>query len=144
MSAKKKKVLEYPNDDITIVWKPDLCIHSAKCVHGLPGVFDPNKRPWINAGGADSESIMAVVDKCPSGALSYYKNDAPQEEEIPQTEQNVEVLKDGPLLVHGRIKVKSADGSEKAHEKVTAFCRCGASKNKPYCDGGHKKIGFEG
>lgn len=65
---------EYTNGEVTVVWKQELCIHSANCVRGLPSVFNSKARPWINIEGADSESIMAQVQKCPSGALSYYKN----------------------------------------------------------------------
>ncbi len=65
-------IKEYNNGEVTVVWKPDLCQHSGICVRGLPGVFDPKARPWINMSGASSEEIIAQVQKCPSGALSYY------------------------------------------------------------------------
>ena len=92
--------------------------------------------------GATKEAIMNQVDLCPSKALSYKvagKLDAPTIEE----EQIVEVAPNGPLMVYGNIKVKH-QGEEVSKNTVTAFCRCGASSNKPYCDGSHKKIGFEG
>ena len=54
--------------------KPDICIHSAKCFKGLPEVFDPKKRPWINAEGATTERIIEQVKICPSGALSFFMN----------------------------------------------------------------------
>ena len=144
MSDKKNIVKEYTNGEVTVVWKPDMCIHSAICAKGLPGVFDPKARPWVNTDGADSETIMAQIDKCPSGALSYFKNgEKPQEISI-EEEQIVEVMPNGPLMVYGNITVKQSDGTEAKRHKVTAFCRCGASQNKPFCDGAHKKIGFEG
>ena len=65
---------EYTNGEITIVWKPAICAHSTICWKGESGlseVFDPEKRPWIDPEGASSERIMAQIDKCPSGALSY-------------------------------------------------------------------------
>lgn len=95
--------------------------------------------------GTDSEAIIAQVEKCPSGALSFYKNSAP--EALPETvdvETIVEVSPNGPLMVYGNIKVKDAEGNETVKYKVTAFCRCGGSQNKPYCDGTHGKIGFTG
>lgn len=135
----------YSNGDITVVWKPDTCIHSALCWRNLLTVFDPRKRPWINMEGADTEAIIAQVDKCPSGALSWYRSDdnqpAPEQVEV---ETIVEVTPNGPLMVYGNIRIKTADGQETTQHKVTAFCRCGASGNKPYCDGSHRKIGFEG
>lgn len=64
----------YTNGEITVVWKPSLCTHSRRCWTGLPEVFDPRKRPWINAEGAGTEEIEAQVQKCPSGALSCRRN----------------------------------------------------------------------
>lgn len=67
-------VKEYSKDDLTVVWKPNLCVHSMKCWKELNSVFNPQKKPWINMEGADKERIMEQVMNCPSGALSYYKN----------------------------------------------------------------------
>lgn len=67
---------QYPIGKSTVVWQPHLCSHSAKCVKGLPQVFDPRKRPWINVAGADEETISRQVAQCPSGALSLLKTDA--------------------------------------------------------------------
>ena len=72
------KTKNYSNNDVTIVWEPQKCIHSAICVKGLPDVFKPKEKPWITANGATTEKIIAQVKKCPSGALSYFMN----EEEI--------------------------------------------------------------
>ena len=87
---------EYTNGDITVVWKPDQCIHSKICWTGLLSVFDPRKRPWVNIEGSDTETIVAQVDKCPSGALSYFKNEK-NEENSPEVEVDtlVEVMKNG-------------------------------------------------
>jgi uncharacterized Fe-S cluster protein YjdI len=65
----------YTNGEITIIWKPGVCIHSAKCVQGLGEVFDVNGCPWINMEGAGTERIIEQVDECPSGALSYFRNE---------------------------------------------------------------------
>lgn len=65
---------EYSNGEVTIVWKPDLCIHSAICAKGLPKVFQPREKPWIKQEAATSQEIINQVDQCPSGALSYYLN----------------------------------------------------------------------
>ncbi len=136
---------KYSNKDITVVWKPNACIHSALCWHGLLEVFDPRKKPWINLEAADTERIITQIEKCPSGALSWVKNEAgkPEVEQV-DVETIVETIPNGPLMVYGNIAVKDAAGNETHKNKVTAFCRCGASGNKPYCDGTHQKIGFEG
>lgn len=135
---------KYSNDDITVVWKPSLCIHSAICFKGLPGVFDPHRRPWIDMSRADTKKIIDQVERCPSGALSAYRND---QNEVPASvsgETIVEVAPNGPLVVYGNLQVKDREGNITQKNKVTAFCRCGQSSNKPYCDGSHTKAGFSG
>ncbi|EPG66977.1 (4Fe-4S)-binding protein [Leptospira wolffii] len=67
-------VKKYTNGEITVIWKPDVCIHSAICFRGLPAVFHPKKIPWVRLGETPSERIMDQIDRCPSGALSYIKN----------------------------------------------------------------------
>ncbi len=67
----------YSNGEVSIVWKPQTCIHSAVCVRGLPAVFRPQEKPWIETGAASTEALVAQVKQCPSGALSFFMNDAP-------------------------------------------------------------------
>jgi uncharacterized Fe-S cluster protein YjdI len=134
----------YTNGEITIVWKPNVCIHSKLCWTQLADVFNPRERPWIKIDGATTERIAEQIDRCPSKALSYFRNQENIQPENVQAESIVEPMPNGPLLVYGNLKVKSPDGQETQKNKVTAFCRCGASSNKPYCDGSHVKIGFVG
>ncbi|PWJ44699.1 (4Fe-4S)-binding protein [Sediminitomix flava] len=138
------KIKEYTNGEVTIVWEAEKCIHSAKCVNGLPSVFNPDARPWITPEDASSEDIVAQVKVCPSGALKYYWNDGRKEDEATNDElTKVEVLPKGPLMVHGELEVTLPDGTIKRMNKISAFCRCGASQNKPLCDGSHSKVDFE-
>lgn len=67
---------QYTNGEITVVWKPELCEHVGICARGLPDVFNPRRRPWIELHHSDSATVAAQVDKCPSGALSWHKNGA--------------------------------------------------------------------
>ena len=71
---------EYSNNDIKVIWNPEKCIHAGECVKGLPQVFNRDSTPWINMQGASSEEIMSVVDRCPSGALTYKKVQSATEE----------------------------------------------------------------
>lgn len=135
-------VKKYEINDFTIVWKPKKCIHAAICVKELPEVYDPNAKPWIKPENASIEQLKAQINLCPSGALTYEEKGNKKVDNNNKIE--VELMKDGPLLVKGQIDIKSHDGSVVTKEKMTAFCRCGASNNKPYCDGAHKKSGFEG
>lgn len=66
-----EKVHKYSNGEITILWKPDLCIHAGVCVQSLPAVYNPSARPWINIENASTEELKEQVSRCPSGALSY-------------------------------------------------------------------------
>ena len=139
---------EYTNGEVTVVWKPGACVHSGICVKGLPNVFKPKEKPWINVEAATTQQLIDQVRQCPSGALSYYMNDARPAPDTDITKETldtkVEVMPNGPLLVYGTLTVQHKDGSTETKNKTTAFCRCGASKNKPYCDGNHVKADFKG
>jgi len=139
----KEIIKEYSNGELTVVWKPKLCIHAAECVKALPNVYNPNENPWIKVENGTTEELQAQIKKCPSGALSYYMNESNNQEEA-SLETKIEVLENGPLLVHGTLIVKNKEGKEETKNKITAFCRCGASANKPYCDGAHVKANFLG
>jgi uncharacterized Fe-S cluster protein YjdI len=135
----------YSNADITVTWTPDLCIHSEKCFKGLGAVFDPNRRPWIDLSAAESARIKAQVEQCPSSALSWAaKGEAAQASEHAPVAVTVELTPDGPLLVKTAHQLQLTDGTTKARSGTTAYCRCGASARKPFCDGSHSRVGFKG
>lgn len=136
-------VKEYTNGELTVVWKPGKCIHAGVCVKMLPKVYDPKAKPWIKAENAATEELKAQISKCPSAALSYKMKES-DDQEAQSLETKVEVLENGPLLVYGTLNVTHKNGSSETKNKTTAFCRCGLSNNKPYCDGAHVKEGFKG
>ncbi|HBH06397.1 MAG TPA: hypothetical protein DDX92_07325 [Flavobacteriales bacterium] len=138
----KPTTKEYQKDDLTVLWKPHLCIHSEKCWRGLPDVFQYGKRPWVNPDGADANSIMAQIDQCPSGALSYRKKEENADLQSGHATKVV-LMKNGPMIIEGNISWELGE-QKGTGEGKTAFCRCGASGNKPFCDGSHAKSGFEG
>ena len=137
------KIKEYTNNEVTVVWEAEKCIHSAMCVKNLPNVFLPNDKPWIKIDAASTKDLVSTIKKCPSGALSFYMNNE-DNKTSESLETKVEVLENGPLLVYGTLKVMHKDGCEETKNKTTAFCRCGASQNKPFCDGAHVKDEFRG
>lgn len=133
---------KYEGDGIIIHFEARRCIHAAECVHGLPGVFDANARPWITPAGGSAEEIASVVERCPSGALSYERMDGGPPESTP-AEKSIRVVADGPLYVRGALEVCDADGRAIQAGPRVALCRCGASKNKPFCDNSHIEAGFQ-
>jgi uncharacterized Fe-S cluster protein YjdI len=127
----------YSNEEITVYWDPNKCIHSTNCVRGLPKVFNHDSRPWINMKGASSEEIMKTIDKCPSGTLTYKKSDADNE-----SSAQIRVTEKEPLPVDGDCLLIDRDGNTIAKKGPFALCRCVRSKNKPYCHGTRTIIGF--
>ena len=95
--------------------------------------------------GAGEQRIIEQVMQCPSGALSYVMSNTETASDNMEAETTVavEVMKNGPLMVYGNLKVTDSKGNEHTKSKVTAFCRCGASANKPFCDGSHIRVGFK-
>lgn len=139
----RKITKKYTNGEVTVVWQPDKCIHSTLCFTGLPQVFNPRERPWVKPEGAATQQIIDQVKRCPSGALSYFMNDEENKEEA-HLESVIEVLSNGPLLIYGTLKLKDKNGEQTLENKTTALCRCGQSSNKPFCDGTHAKVNFQG
>lgn len=133
---------KYSNGEINIIWKPSLCIHSKKCWSNLPNVFNPREKPWIKTEGVSSETIKSQIDQCPSGALSYELIGNSNTSSVSNL-HSINISSNGPILVHGNIELTYPDGRKEIKQKTTALCRCGASGNKPFCDGSHHKIGFK-
>jgi CDGSH-type Zn-finger protein/uncharacterized Fe-S cluster protein YjdI len=131
---------DYPGQEVVISFDARRCIHAAECVRGAPQVFNPDAKPWIAPNGAAGEHIAQVVRRCPTGALSVRFNDG-RIAETPDAQNSVTVTANGPLYLRGQLTVHAQDGSETRGTRV-ALCRCGASANKPFCDGAHTKMQF--
>ena len=112
------------------------CIHARNCVLGQPNVFKANvSGPWIDPDAATPEELLAVAERCPSGAITVERLDGGAAEQ-PSGRNVVAVLEDGPYAVRGQVSVGGATCTR------ATLCRCGASKNKPYCDASHVAAGF--
>lgn len=144
---------DYESEGLTIHWDPEACIHSGLCVIGLPEVFDPDSRPWVHLGRDTIDAIVAVVDTCPSRALTYTRTDGgavgPGSVDAPEGSEGaapvVAMVRNwGPLVVMGELTVLDSEGEELSRGDRHFFCRCGGSGNKPFCDGTHKRNGFDG
>ena len=136
------KIRSYEGDGITVLFDGARCIHAAECVRGLPSVFDADARPWVQPKGADADAVAAVVHRCPSGALTYERTDGGPAEPIPLGPPQIRTVPDGPLYVRGDVAIHDAEGNRVQAGPRVALCRCGASKNKPYCDNSHLQSGF--
>lgn len=147
MDEHNSKTKYYSNGEITIVWKPGLCTHVASCFTELPEVFDPSERPWINPNGASTERIIKQVERCPTGALTFFYNEKQINitNELNQKENAVhlEILENGPVLVKGKCVFVDKTGKKTIKEETFTLCRCGKSKNMPFCDGSHLTNPFE-
>ncbi|MFC3832817.1 MULTISPECIES: (4Fe-4S)-binding protein [Deinococcus] len=128
----------YTAPGITVYYDARRCLHVANCVRGLPDVFDPARRPWIQPANAGAHAVAAVVRTCPTGALHYALDG--EEPEMPQEPTTITPSKDGPLMIAGHLVIQTPGGEKK--DVRAALCRCGQSGNKPYCDGTHAKVGW--
>ena len=147
------RLQSYETDAILVTFDPNVCVHSAVCLSTLPGVFDVSKQRWIRLENADAADVAHAIRQCPSGALQYrFKDPGPTAVDAPESAvvnepspgTAVRVRPNGPLVVDGDVTVTLADGTVTGREGPTFFCRCGASQNKPFCDGSHKRVGFQG
>ena len=133
-------IYTYEGDEVTVTWDQKRCIHAQACVDGLPSVFDPERRPWIEPDEADPDAVEAVVPRCPTGALHLTRND--EDPEQTPHENQISIAPNGPLYVHADAELIDSDGTTLLTDARMALCRCGRSENKPLCDGSHDE-GFE-
>jgi CDGSH-type Zn-finger protein/uncharacterized Fe-S cluster protein YjdI len=133
--SEQVRIYRYEGKQATVTWNKSRCIHAGECTRGLPEVFSSKHDPWGQPDNAPLEALAAVIDRCPSGALHI---EGPLGVERPADAVNsVTPAVDGPLQFRGRIKV----GEAPVESRLT-LCRCGASRNKPYCDNSHAASGF--
>ena len=122
---------------ISIQFDGAKCIHARRCVLGLPAVFRPGTEGgWIFPDEGAAEEIARVIDTCPSGALSYERKDGGLDEPMPKV-NTARLWENGPNEVRGDIRIPG-----EAPRKQVLLCRCGHSKNKPFCDNSHIEAGF--
>jgi uncharacterized Fe-S cluster protein YjdI len=157
---------DYVGPGITVHWDSERCIHSERCTTGAPTVFDRGARPWVDLRGADAAEVASVIDRCPSGALTYTRTDgAPhgrrgwRADEDPATalatdpeasaaagdtsaaSVTITPTRNGPLVVTGPVRLTRPDGTVDVAPRLV-LCRCGQSGDKPRCDGSHARVGF--
>lgn len=131
----------FESEAIVVTWSRARCIHAAECVRQLPEVFEPGRKPWVRPERAHADEVARVVARCPTGALHAERRDGGPPE-APAEKNVVYASRSGPLYLRGRIEVLHADGTRVVEDLRVALCRCGASRNKPFCDNSHWDAGF--
>jgi CDGSH-type Zn-finger protein len=133
----RSKALE-GSTGLTVRDDRSICVHAGFCGTRVSNV-------WKMASETDESTVrlavINMVEKCPSGALTY-RFDGSDDDVEPEYATGVSILDDGPLWVHGGVTVELPDGSVIETRNRVTLCRCGASSNKPLCDGSHKEAGF--
>lgn len=140
-----KKQQSYSAPGITVHFDPNLCYHSAICLKSLPEVFDVRRKPWVSPEAAPVEKIIETIEKCPSGALTYIREELAKQTagaNEPVTSTSIQVSTNGPLLVQGVFSLQDENGTEISTSGRVALCRCGGSANPPFCDGSHIAMNF--
>jgi len=136
-----ERIQEYTGGGITVRFDPGRCIHVGQCSAGLVRVFKPRERPWVDVSAASADEIANVVERCPSGALTYERVGGGASE-TPQVPTTIEPRRDGPLWVRGDLAIRDATGEVALRTTRMAVCRCGGSSNKPFCDNTHRSNGW--
>lgn len=123
--------------DLTLLYEGKKCIHARFCVTGAPKVFLANvKGPWISPDAVEVDHLVEIAHACPSGAIRYQRKDGKHDEIAPQV--NLAAIREaGPYALRGDLRLNGEPIGFRA-----TLCRCGASKNKPFCDGSHHDAGF--
>jgi CDGSH-type Zn-finger protein len=138
----------YVGQQVTVLDNRGICAHSGLCTDNLASVFHVGKEPFVDPNGARMEAIIAAVRNCPSGALSYALDGVECRDEVDQVrEQTITVSKDGPYRITGGIPLADGQGQDEQRAQVSSrehysLCRCGQSKNKPFCSGMHWYVNF--
>jgi CDGSH-type Zn-finger protein/uncharacterized Fe-S cluster protein YjdI len=136
-----KDVVEYQGDDAVVTWNGKLCIHIGECGRAKGDLFIGGRQPWCNPDLASNDEVEEVVERCPTGALSVTLAGGSYAE-TPDPDNTVQVAYNGPLFMRGELDIADAPDDVTGLQFRAALCRCGASKNKPFCDNSHEEIDF--
>lgn len=137
----KKTVFQYPGEKAAVSWNGRLCIHVAECGRAKGDLFVGGRNPWCQPDLASDDEVADVVTRCPTGALTVDFADG-SHEEVADPANTVNVAYNGPLFVRGRLAIEDAPADAPGLAFRAALCRCGKSRNKPFCDNSHEKDGF--
>jgi CDGSH-type Zn-finger protein/uncharacterized Fe-S cluster protein YjdI len=140
-SDDSKDLYTYEGEAVDVQWDRRLCIHVGECGRAEGELFVGGRQPWCQPDLVQIRNVEEVVERCPTGALVYRRKDGGDEESAPPRNE-VTVSNDGPLYFSGELQVDGAAADMQGVAFRAALCRCGASKNKPFCDNSHRAAGF--
>ena len=135
------EITKYSGDSAEVSWHRGLCIHIGECGRAEGDLFVGGRQPWCQPDDASNDEVKDVVMRCPTGALSVTFADG-SNPEMASPENTVNVAYNGPLFVRGQLNIDGAPANAPGLNFRTALCRCGQSKNKPFCDNSHDSAGF--
>lgn len=138
----KKPIHFFSGDKMDVSWDERLCIHIAECGQAKDDIFIAGRDPWCIPDLALSDAVEEIIKRCPSGALSFAYKDGTAET-LSVKENKVTVVYNGPLYVQGDLEINGAKPDMVSVKFRAALCRCGASRNKPFCDNSHIEINFQ-
>ena len=140
MSDKEK--FSFPGEKVDVVWDGRLCIHIGECGQAQGDLFVAGRKPWCQPDLVDSSEVKEVVERCPSGALYYeVKDDSGLEQAA--AENTLIVVYNGPYYLRGDLNIEGVTDDMPGLKYRAALCRCGLSKNKPFCDNSHEAGKFQ-
>jgi CDGSH-type Zn-finger protein/uncharacterized Fe-S cluster protein YjdI len=134
-------ISRYPGEKVAVAWDGRLCIHVGECVRAKDALFVAGRQPWCQPDLVSVKEARDVVERCPSGALTYDAKHGRRNERSAM-KNTVTVSSNGPLFVRGDLRIVGAPDDMPGVAFRAALCRCGHSGNKPFCDGSHDKVGF--
>lgn len=137
----KSKTIKYEGERADVMWNERLCIHVGECGRAQGDLFVGGRQPWCQPDLSSTDEVVEIIERCPTGALTCHrKHDGP--EETAEPENTVTVSNDGPLYIRGDLVIDGVTDDYAGTRFRAALCRCGHSKNKPFCDGSHSDAGF--
>ncbi|MDJ0705476.1 MAG: CDGSH iron-sulfur domain-containing protein [Leptolyngbyaceae cyanobacterium MO_188.B28] len=136
------EAIKYSGKSARVSWRGSLCIHIGECGRAKGALFVGGRQPWCQPDLASDDEVKDVVMRCPTGALSVEFDDQ-SILETASPENTINVAYNGPLFVRGQLEIEGAPSDAPGLKFRAALCRCGQSKNKPFCDNSHEDTGFK-
>lgn len=138
----KRIVKDFNGESATVTWDSQLCIHVAECGRAKGELFERGRKPWCDPDSSSDDHVLNVVKRCPTGSLSVVFKD-PAKNETSAAENTITVVYGGPLVLQGELDIEGAPADSPGLKFRASLCRCGLSKNKPYCDNSHEGSDFK-